>query len=223
MSSERKKKSQQIKLPTKVPKKTVRSGGIFGSKKPADTALTLRALQLEYYLSYGINLRDRILTLSGPIDTPMFDLVDVAMSEFEADSRKGITVRIHSEGGSVYEALAIIGRLRSSKITKLTTEGYGQIMSAATMILACGDERRISKFAYFMHHEAAYGVEYGRVSEHEDLLEQVKKEENDWAKWMAGFSNKTTKFWKETGCRKDAYFSPTELIKLGVVDEIFGR
>jgi len=215
--------SKKLRIPIKNYLGRQRNTSIFSAKKPADTSLTLRALQLEYYLSYGINLRDRVLTLSGPIETPMFDLVDVAMSEFEADSRKGITVRIHSEGGSVYEALAIIGRLRSTKITKLTTEGYGQIMSAATMILACGDERKINKYAYFMHHEAAYGVEYGRVSEHEDILEQVRKEEDDWAGWMAGFSKKNKVFWRETGCRKDAYFNPNELVKLGVADEVFGR
>ena len=220
MSSESKKNKPQKKSYLRA---SGNGSGIFSSKKPADTSLTLRALQLEYYLSYGINLRDRILTLTGPIQAPMFDLVDVALSEFEADGRKNVTIRIHSEGGSVYEALAIIGRLKAAKVTKITTEGYGQIMSAATMILACGDERRINKYAYFMHHEAAYGIDYARVSEHEDLLEQVKKEENDWAKWMASFSKKTKDFWKKAGCRKDAYFSPDELVKMGVADEIFGR
>lgn len=201
----------------------VKTSGIFSSKKPADASLSLKALQMEYYLSYGINLRDRILTLTGPIEAPMFDLVDAAMSEFEDDSRKAVTIRIHSEGGSVYEALAIIGRLRASKVTKITTEGYGQIMSAATMILACGDERKISKYAYFMHHESAYGIEYAKASEHRDILEQAEKEENDWANWMAQFSKKSKKFWLETGKRKDAYFTPLELVKLGVADEIFGR
>jgi len=216
MSSESKKTKKKLI-------KNRNSSGIFSAKKPADTMLTLKAMQLEYYLSYGINLRDRVLTLTGPIEAPMFDLVDVAMTEFENDNRRGVTVRIHSEGGSVYEALAIIGRLKSSKVTKITTEGYGQIMSAATMILACGDERKINKYAYFMHHETAYGIEYGKASEHRDILEQVDKEEKDWATWMSQFSNKSVKFWIESGKRKDAYFNPTELLKLGVADEIFGR
>lgn len=230
MSSESKKRNKIVKKTRKASSKTPlrrdsfrASTGIFSAKKPADTTLTLKALQMEYYLSFGINLRDRVLTLTGPIEQPMFDLVDVAMSEFEADGKSNVTVRIHSEGGSVYEALAIIGRLKGSKVSKITTEGYGQIMSAATMILACGEERRISKYAYFMHHESGYGVEYAKTSEHKDILEQVEREDSDWARWMAGFSKKSAKFWKETGCRKDAYFNPDELIRLGVADEIFGR
>ena len=198
------------------------SSSIFNAKKVSDVGLALRALQLEYSINYGINLRDRIITITGDIEEPLFDFVDAALSEMEHDSKKAVTIRIHSGGGSVYEALAVIGRIRSAKVSKITTEGYGQIMSAATMLLACGHERKINKYAYFMHHEASYGMD-GRLSEHKDLLKQVEKEEDDWAIWMAEFSEKTKKFWKESGCRKDAYFSPDELVKLGVADEVFGK
>lgn len=211
MSSELKKKRQATKSVS----------NIFAAKKTTDTAVAIHAIQLEYALNYGINLRDRIITLTGPVEAPMFDFVDTALSEMEAHSKKGVTIRIHSEGGSVYEALAIVGRIRASKVAKITTEGYGQIMSAATMLLACGHARKINKYAYFMHHEAAYYIE-GKVSEHQDLMEQIKREEDDWAKWMAEFSKKDKNFWKKTGVRKDAYFSADELVKLGVADEVFG-
>lgn len=198
------------------------SKNIFAVKKATDTSIAIQSLQLEYSFNYGVNLRDRIITITGSIEEPLFDFVDAALSEMEHTSKRGVTIRIHSGGGCVYEALAIIGRLRSAKVSKITTEGYGQIMSAATMLLACGDERKINKYAYFMHHESSYGLT-GRASEHKDMLEQVEKEENDWAIWMANFSQKTKKFWKESGCRKDAYFTPAQLIKLGVADAVFGR
>ena len=66
---------------------------------------------------------------------------------------KAITIRLHSEGGSVYEALAIVGRIEKCKC-QIITEGYGAIMSAATLILASGDKRRISRLAWFMVHES---------------------------------------------------------------------
>jgi ATP-dependent protease ClpP protease subunit len=148
----------------------------------------------------------------------MFDIVDAALSEMESDSRKSITVRINSLGGSVYEALAIVGRLKASKC-KIVTEGYGAIMSAATLILACGAERRMSKFAWFMWHEASYGIE-GRHKDIKDAVAQAEKEEDKWAEWMSQFSKKDAKYWRKIAAEKDAYFTPEELLTMKVIDEI---
>ena len=100
-------------------------------------------LHLKYLFDQAINFKDRVITIDSDIDGELFAWIDAALTELESHSRKAITVRIRSEGGDVYKALAIIGRLKKSKC-QIVTEGYGCIMSAATMILACGDIRRIS-------------------------------------------------------------------------------
>lgn len=190
----------------------------FAGKGTVEAKVTQLGIHLETLFEHGVNFRDRIITINNEIDNNEFQKVDAGLSEMESDSRKSVTIRINSPGGSVYDALAIIGRLKASKC-KIITEGYGHIMSAATLILACGDERRISKFAWFMIHEASYAVE-GKHKDIKTAVAQNEREEVKWAKWMEEFSQKDAKFWKKTADEKDTYFSPEELKELGVVDEI---
>jgi ATP-dependent Clp protease protease subunit len=183
-----------------------------------DSKLTHASIILEYAFVYGVNFKERTIRLTGSIDNEHFQLVDAALTELESQSRKSITVVINSPGGDIYEALAIIGRLKRSSC-HIVTEGYGQIMSAATLILAAGDRRKVSQYAFFMHHEASYQVE-GRHSEIKHQIKQTDKEEDKWAEWMATFTKKDKAFWKKTGIGLDAYITVDELLEFGVVDEI---
>jgi ATP-dependent protease ClpP protease subunit len=206
---------------TKTVIKPMRSSDVFSAVKASDSKLSQAAMHLEYLFDKGVNFIERTITISGPIESPWFDTVDAAMSEFERANRKGVTIRIFSEGGSVYEALAIVGRLRKSKC-HITTEGYGCIMSAATIILACGDSRKMSEFATFMHHEAAYELPYDRHSNHSSYVKQAEREEQLWCKWMARFSKKPPEFWGEFGKHVDSFFFADECLEHGVIDEVIG-
>lgn len=201
---------------SKYPKK---NGEFNVSKQTSiDNRLNALSLHLGYLFDRGVNFKDRIITWSAEIEHPMFTVIDAAITEMERDSRKTITLRLNSPGGDTYEALAVVGRLRRTKC-KIVTEGFGHIMSAATLILACGDERRFSKYGVFMHHESTYGIE-GKHSEVKDLAEQMEREELQWAKNMEVFSKKSAKFWLKEGTRKDAYFTAEQLLEFGVIDEI---
>lgn len=205
-----KKKKQRI--PSRNILQTLNRGDI-------DSKLTQAALLLEYSFDYKVDLKNRVIKLTGEIDTEMFDLVEAAMSELESASGKAVTVKINSPGGEVYQALAIIGRLKKSKCM-IITEGYGHIMSAATLVLAAGDKRMISEYSFFMHHESSYEVS-GTHSQVKREVAQTEKEEQYWAQWMERFSKKPKKFWMDHGVGKNAYFTPDQLLKLGVVDEVF--
>lgn len=177
-----------------------------------------KSLQLQYLFEYGVNFRDRIVTLTDEIGEGSFDFIDASFSELEAVSKEPITLRIKSPGGSVYDAIAIVGRIKASPC-RIITEGYGMVMSAATMLLAAGAERRISKYTWYMHHESAYGVE-GRHSQVKAYVAQAEKEELMWARWMADFTKKPVEFWMEKGVHVDAYFTAEQLVKLGVADKL---
>ncbi len=140
------------------PKKN--SGDVFSAVKAADAKPTQTAMQLEYSFDRGVSFKDRSISIIGPIEEGWFDIVDAAMNEFErVSNKKTVTVKVYSEGGSVYEALAIVGRLRKSGC-HIVTEGYGVVASAATIILACGHRRKISHYAQFMHHEYSLFVQF---------------------------------------------------------------
>lgn len=200
----------------RIPKRNFISAANKGN---IDSKLTQAALLLEFSFDYKVDFKNRVIKLSGEVNQEMFDMVESAMSELESQSREGVTVRINSPGGETYQALAIIGRFKRSKCM-ITTEGYGHIMSAATLILAAGDKRKMSEYSFFMHHESSYEVE-GRHSDIKREVQQAEREEQHWAQWMEKFTKKPKAFWLEQGTGKNAYFTPGQLLKLGVIDEIF--
>jgi len=175
-------------------------------------------LRLEYCFEKGINLRDRVIQVTGVIDQGDFDYLDAALNEMERKSKAAITIRINSPGGSVYEALAMVGRMKKSKC-QIITEGYGHIMSAAVLLLSGGDKRRISRYAWAMHHEASYIIG-GTHSDVKEEIEQMEREENMWATWMEEFSTHDKEYWRDICRKKNFYLTADECIEHGIVDEV---
>lgn len=176
-------------------------------------------LRLEYLFEHGIDLKHRIIRITGPIGDATYEDFDCQLTEMERQNpRKTITVRINSPGGSVYDALAIVGRMQSSSCP-ITTEGYGHVMSAATLILAAGKKRKLSEFCWFMHHKSQYMVG-GSHDEIADAFQQAEREENTWAKWMERLTNQPAKFWLEGSKKRDMFLTAEECLEHGVVDEI---
>jgi ATP-dependent protease ClpP protease subunit len=188
------------------------------SKTTEEVKISADALHLEHAFE-GFNRRNRVIQITGDIEWPQFDFLDTSLTELEKESRKGITIRINSFGGCPWEAMAMVGRIKKSHC-HITTEGYGAIMSAACVILASGDKRRISQYAWYMWHEASYYVE-GNHSQNKARIIQGEREEDQWAQVMHSFSNESIQFWRKNGTGIDAYFTAQELADLGVVDEIF--
>lgn len=210
------KKVKPIRAPrTKVPSKSV---GIAATNL-TDVKVQQASIHLEYLFDRGVNFRERIITITGDIEYPWFDIVDAALTEMESQSKATITIKINSEGGSVYEALAMAGRIQNSKC-KIITEGYGSIMSAATLILASGDERRIDKMAWIMHHGSSYELPYDKHVIQKAKIEQAEREEKAWAKWMGELTAKPAAFWFKEGAIIDVHYEANEAIKLGIVDKI---
>lgn len=208
------------KIKRNSPRKPRASGLSHISEKASiDDRLSHASMLLEYVFKHGIDWRRRIINLTGEIDDDKYELIDQAMTVMEGESRKAITIKINSPGGFTYQALAIVGRLKESKC-KIICKGYGEIMSAATVILACADERKVSRYATFMWHEASYGIE-DRHSMARDTVYQSDKENVQWAELMAQFSHRDAQFWLDMGDRRDTYYTAEELLELGVADVLF--
>lgn len=200
-------------------RKPRRSLSSLGTRTNVDAKLTQAALFLEYSFGFAVDFKNRVISLTGEINQESFEVFEAAMTEMESQNRSTITIKINSPGGEVYQALAIVGRIKESKCN-IVTRGYGHIMSAATLILASGNKRFVSKYAFFMHHESSYEVE-GKHSDVKNEVRQMEMEEQHWAGWMSQFTKKTQEFWAKTGVGSNAYFSAAQLIKLGVADELF--
>jgi ATP-dependent Clp protease, protease subunit len=201
--------NQNAKIKAKNPEKTKKT------KKEKDNNLEY----LEYALEYGIDIKNRVIQITNDIEYPLFDFIDVGFNVLEKENSLPITIKINSSGGDVYEAMAVVGRMKTSPC-RVITEGYGHVMSAATLILAAGDKRRMSEFCWLMHHEAWESHE-GKTSELRHRTRQLENEEKMWNEYMAKFSNKDFDFWANKGIGLDYYMKPQEVLKYGVIDEIF--
>lgn len=192
----------------------------MSEKVGVDIALHMYEIENDLLLKHGVNLRARTIQLVGPICDETFVRIDTALALLEEKSGKSITLKINSDGGSTYDALAIVSRMKASKC-KITTEAYGACMSAATIILAAGDKRRISSVAMLMHHEAAYGLE-GTHTQIMHNVAQAEREEHMWNALMEKYTGTDASTWAEKGkLGKDWYLNAEECLALGVVDEIF--
>lgn len=185
--------------------------------------------ELEYNLDNGMDFTNRIIRITGTIGEPSglspdedyfdYNLLEVALTKMEMDNPLlPVTIKVHSYGGSVYDALAIVGRIKASPC-HIITEGFGAVMSAATLILMCGDHRKLSRYAVSMFHSAQYGAH----GDHDMIKEQVKQadiEEKLWAKYYSEFSNKSAKFWLSKIKKTEYYPLADEMLAMNAVDEI---
>ena len=176
-------------------------------------------LRLEYLFEQVINFVDRVIQINEEIGEESFAFIDAALSEMERGSKKTITIRINSPGGSVYDTLAIIGRLNASSC-RIVTEAYGHVMSASTLLLAAGRKRRMSKYCVFMAHQMSYYIG-GSHAETKEEVDQVEKQERQWCKWMAELTHQDADFWYDKTYKKNFYLTPKDCLELGVIDEIF--
>ncbi len=190
------------------------------TQKSKHTDVDKESLRLDYCFDKGINFLDRTIQITGEIqDNSSFDWLDAALTEMERGSRKSITIKINSPGGSVYEALAMVDRIQESKC-QIITKCYGHAMSAASLILASGDKRLMGSRSWCMMHEISTATT-GSVSEMEDQLDQIKREMNEWSKAMADFTNMNEEFWKAALHKKDFYLTAEECLEHGIIDGIF--
>lgn len=192
----------------------------MSSKDKKDKDLSEDQFRLEFVFDKGINLKDRIIQITGEIeDAASFDWLDAALTEMERDSKRAVTLKINSPGGSVYEALAMVDRIKDSKC-QIITKCYGHAMSAASLILAAGDKRYIGSRSWLMVHEMSYDAS-GAHSNIKDQVQQAEREMQEWSRAMAEFTNQPTDFWLKAAHKQDFYLSAEECIMLGVVDGTF--
>src|SRR5690606_3433905 len=83
----------------------------ISERTSVDNKLTYAALLLNYAFEYGVDFKNRTITITGEICQGWFDIVDAALTQMEQEGKSTVTIKINSPGGDTYEAMAIVGRL----------------------------------------------------------------------------------------------------------------
>jgi ATP-dependent protease ClpP protease subunit len=157
-----------------------------------------------------IDIFGPIGTGPGEISAPQIrHLLDEAAGE-------PVEFRIHSEGGSVFEAIAIHDAIKKYE-GETVASVESMALSAGSLIVMAADERKISENGYMMVHGVHYGEEGEELSDDEKrLMQQLDKTMVDI------YSNGTglTRGEVEQMISKDTFIDAKEAQRLGFVDVV---
>ena len=134
---------------------------------------------------------------------------------------KVLTLYVNSSGGDLYQAFALIDIMRSSKHV-VRTVGIGNIMSAAFLIFASGDqgERHIAANTGIMCHQFSGGTD----AKFHDLKAEMKENELLNKKMVDILKNATglapSRIKTKLLPASDVYLTAQEAIDLGIADHL---
>lgn len=167
---------------------------------------------------------DRIVYLSGEVNEHTISNVIVQLLAMANQSHKPIHLVVSTYGGSVDEMFSLYDAIKFLPCPVYTI-GLGKIMSAGVLLLASGQKgkRQIGRSARVMVHPISSGfagnifelqAEVGEAQRLQNLMVQCLSDET---KMNVDLVRKMMK----TG--HDNYITPTEAIKLGIVDKLIGE
>lgn len=182
---------------------------------------------LKLALDYGVDVKNRRVFLHGHMeesDSPGESYVEkVTKALLMLDNTEGpIELWINSPGGDIIEMFGLYDII-TTRTNKIITVGFGEIASAAGLILACGDERKCTENSFFMTHESA-GEAVGPKSLVDAQLKQWEREQTLWAVLMSRHTKHTKNWWLRSWKeRKELWFNSKEMLRHGLVDSIIPR
>jgi len=161
---------------------------------------------------------NRKIYITGEINNDSYEVFSRRFSFL--DKTKGVIyIELMSDGGYSFAALAFYDKIINSD-NDVHISAYGLVASAATLILAAGDFRRIAKNAWCMVHEDEPEIPEGaRVKQFESIASNARMFEEQWAHLLEENTSASSGKWAELHLN-ETYLTPTECLDLGLVDEI---
>ena len=181
--------------------------------------------QLEIYFEYGADIMNRCLFLIGDIDEERIGCVikGLYFMENQTERYEPIELRISSDGGDIYDMMALHDVTRTLR-SPVHTMGVGKVMSSAVLLLACGEKgnRWAGPNTSFMVHVPSWDAKNDSMHSHKIAVDEVSRLWNNWYKLMAQYTNKDSGFWKRLCNKKeDVYFDAYQAQEWGVIDHIW--
>jgi len=172
---------------------------------------------------YSRLLRDRIVMVTGPIETAMANTVVAQLLFLESENPNAdISLYINSPGGEVYAGLAILDTMRYIK-PNVSTIGMGLVASMASVLLAGGTKgkRFVLPNTTVMIHQPSAGTE-GKVTDMEIFLQEVQRNKKTLIKQMVEFTGRKEKEVFDA-MERDNWMQAEEAKKFGIIDGVLTR
>ena len=172
---------------------------------------------------YSRLLRDRIVMLTGPIETAMANTVVAQLLFLESENPNAdISLYINSPGGDVSAGWAIMDTMQDIK-PNVSTIGMGLVASMASVLLAAGakGKRFVLPNTQVMIHQPSSGTE-GKVTDMEIYLKEVQYTKKALIKQMMEFTGRKEKEVFDA-MERDNWMQAEEAKKFGIIDGVLKR
>lgn len=172
---------------------------------------------------YSRLLRDRIVMVSGPIETAMANTIVAQLLFLESENPNAdISLYINSPGGDVSAGWAIMDTMQYIK-PNVSTIGMGLVASMAAVLLAAGEKgkRFVLPNTQVMIHQPSSGTE-GKVTDMEIYLKEVQYTKKAMIKQMMEFTGRKEKEVFDA-MERDNWMQAEEAKKFGLIDGVLTR
>lgn len=177
---------------------------------------------IECFHEHGVFIPTKTMRLVGDVDEDMFN--SAICNLHSLDSTHGeITIKLMSDGGSLSVARGLYDAIRNLK-NRVTIICYGEVSSAATIILQAADNRVMTTNSKIMLHSGVENIPEDHPRNVEKLYEQHRQDEI----WIESIYLEKIKEKKKRFTRQklremitwDRFMLPKEAEEYGLIDKI---
>ena len=172
---------------------------------------------------YSRLLRDRIVMISGPIDSAMANTVVAQLLFLESENPNAdISLYLNTPGGEVNAGWAIMDTMQYIK-PDVSTIGMGLVASMGSVLLAAGKKgkRFVLPNTEIMIHQPLAGTQ-GQVTDMEIHVANFKRTKERLIKQMSEFTGRKEKELFDA-MERDNYMDAEAAKKFGLIDDILIR
>jgi ATP-dependent Clp protease protease subunit len=167
-------------------------------------------------------IQDRILFLSGQVDSLSMDTMIAQMLYLNSVDNRDISLYINSPGGDVLAGLSLIDTMNFIN-SDVSTICLGMAASMGAVLLSCGTKgkRFVLPHSRVMIHQVSSGM-HGVLKDMEIELEQTRRCKQDLYKILAENCGKTFDE-IEHDCDRNFWLLGEEAVNYGIADSVLNK
>lgn len=170
-------------------------------------------------------LKERVIILSGEIDTHLCELVKANLLYLESiDDKEDITLYINSPGGSVYDGLGLLDIMEYVK-PDISTINTGLAASMGAIILCSGTKgkrKSLKRSRIMIHQPLSFGSWMQQASDMEIEAKEINHLKKELYEIISEKTGQTYDKVQKDGDR-DYWMSATEAKSYGMIDKILTK
>jgi len=167
-------------------------------------------------------MKDRILWLSGVVNSQMSDIIQAQLLFLESvDTSLEIKMYLNTPGGSVDAGLGIIDTMEFVE-PPISTINLGMCASMGSVLLGAGEKgkRRGLINSKVMTHQVSYGAQ-GNIQDVRITQKEAEKANYLLFKRLGKYTNKSVHEILEVS-KRDNWLNSDEAVKFGIMDNVIG-